>query len=361
MSSSNSSFEDHGGPNPSELIALGIDPSALIDFSVNSNPFGPSPKILETIRKVNISKYPDRFCAELTSRLADVNHVERDCVLTGNGTAELIWLITRAFLRPGDEVVILGPTFGDYARAVGVTGVQVTEFRAEPPGYQPPLESLLHAIRTIKPRLVFICNPNNPTGHFLPDADIEKISSECAPDTILVLDEAYRSFAGQGFFGGLPVENCIILRSMTKDFALAGLRLGYILARPQHIQTIARFQPSWSVNGLAQAAGLTALEESAWYIQTLEALNFLKGQFFRAIEVITLSPMNSSTHFGVIRVPVSAGSTRRWFLDRGIQVRDCSSFGLPDHIRVSTQLTEDNLRFIEGMRVLFLENSHGAG
>lgn len=347
--------EEHGGIDPSELRRLNISPDALIDFSVNSNPFGPSPKVLEAIRKVDVSKYPDRFCAQLKSQLAALNEIESARILTGNGTSELIWLVTQALLKPGGKVTILGPTFGEYRRAAVNLGGDVEEVSAEPPDFRPPVEALIENIRKSTPRLVFLCNPNNPTGQSISDDDLLRISHACQGNTILVVDEAYRAFAGKGFYGAAPGENCIVLRSMTKDFALAGLRLGYLIASPQLVEQISRLQPAWSVNACAQAAGVAALADLQYYTRTLQDLSLLRQTFFAQIETITHTPMHSSTHFGVIRTPGLAQTARNTLMQQSIQVRDCASFGLPAYIRISTQLPAANHAFLTGLKELLMQ------
>ena len=205
--------EEHGGIDPRELNRLGIAPEELLDFSVNSNPFGPSPQVLKAIRTVDISRYPDRECLELREMLADANRVAPKQVLVGNGTAELIWLVVQALLQPGDGVLIVGPTFSEYGRAVMAMGGQIEEIHAGPPRFIAPIEQIVQAISRRQPRLVFLCNPNNPTGQYIPPADIEVIINACGSQTYLVIDEAYKAFASGENFGILPGEQCILLRS----------------------------------------------------------------------------------------------------------------------------------------------------
>jgi histidinol-phosphate aminotransferase len=343
--------------DPSELKRLNISPDALIDFSVNSNPFGPSPRVLEDLRQVDVAKYPDRFCAQLKNRLAILNEIEDPGILVGNGTSELIWLVTQALLKPGEKVLILGPTFGEYRRAAVNLGGQVEEINAKPPYFRPPVEILIENIRKSAPRLVFLCNPNNPTGQLISEDDLLRILHACTGETILVIDEAYRAFAGKGFFEAVPGGNCIVLRSMTKDFALAGLRLGYLITSSHLVEQISRLQPAWSVNACAQAAGVAALADLPYYAKTLQDLNLLRQTFFAQIETITQTPMTSSTHFGVIKTPGLARRIRNTLLQQSIQVRDCASFGLPEYIRISTQLPAQNAAFLTGLKELFNSGS----
>lgn len=350
---SNPYHEDHGGLNPAELRFLGLISGEIFDFSVNSNPFGPSPRVMEAIQSVDVSKYPDRFCGELSARLATANTVRGDEILPGNGTAELIWLIVMSFVKSGDPVLILGPTFGEYGRAARMLGADVIEMRLQPPRFSLNIDHLLEKIRSIQPRLVFICNPNNPTGYQLSEEEILSIRGVCSDETILVLDEAYRAFAGLGFFGPYSGQNIIVLRSMTKDFALAGIRLGYALADRDLIQSMRVLQPAWSVNTVAQSAGLAVLDDLSYYEKSLIDLHLERDHFFNALAAITGQMVHSTTHFCVIHTPEEAGKIRKQLLQRNIQVRGCASFGLPDHIRLSTQRPEVNARLLDELRMIY--------
>lgn len=357
MSSFLSFSEAHGGQNPIELSEYGIDPSNLIDFSVNSNPFGPAPSVIKRILKVDISKYPDPHAYLLTSNLAKLCQVDKAQVLVGNGSSELIRLVAQAYLKSGDQVVILEPTFSEYRRAAETLGAVVAEVRAVPPDFEPPLEALHHLIERTHPKLVFICNPNNPTGFLLSPAEISKVSEVCGADSLLIVDEAYQSFL-QGAYFSTPVhENTLLIRSMTKDFALAGLRIGYAVGQAELITKLRNLQPTWAVNSIAQEAGLAAVEDLPYYKNCFEQLYSLKETFFNSLRALGIAINKSSTHYGVFATRNTARSVRQNLLRQGIQVRDCSSFGLPHHIRVSTQLDGHNQGLLEALTLLMKDNS----
>jgi histidinol-phosphate aminotransferase len=343
------SSEEHGGVDPRELKRHGVDPAGLIDFSVNSNPFGPSPRVLAAIRGVDVSRYPDRECSALRERLAEANRTSADEILVGNGTAELIWLAAHAFLRPGDPVLIVGPTFGEYRRASQAVGARVVEIRAQAEDFLPPIEAILAALAGERFRMVFLCNPNNPTGQVLDEADLHTLADHSGPDTLLVLDEAYRTFTGRDFFAPPPVENCLTLRSMTKDFALAGLRLGYVMANAERVNAMRQLQPAWSVNAFALAAGQAAIADREFYRHQLEELPSLKKELFAQIAGKGVRICASQTHFGLLRFPQPAVEIRRRLLQERIQVRDCASLGLPYHVRIATRLKDDNRRLLDAL------------
>jgi histidinol-phosphate aminotransferase len=338
--------EEHGGIDPLELRRLGISTDTLIDFSVNSNPFGPSPAVIESLKTVDISAYPDRHCSKLRSDLSGLIGVEIDQILVGNGTSELFWLICHANLHKGDTVLILGPTFGEYRRAAETYGAVVQEIRAEPPEFTPPFDALMTLMQEKSPRLVFVCNPNNPTGKFIPDSLIADMVESCSSETTFILDEAYLSFIDGRFFHFVDNMNCLVVRSMTKDFALAGLRLGYVMGPQEKIKRLTDFQPAWSVNAYAQATGIAALHSLDYYKNTLEALEKIKADFFSQLCSSGFSIVATSTHYGIINVNIPAREFKHCLLKKSIQVRDCSSFGLTNHIRVSTKLEKYNDRLI---------------
>lgn len=351
------SSEEHGGVNLAELEYYGISPERLIDFSVNSNPFGPAPAVMDAIRTVDVSTYPDRRSHPLREALAEACVADPGQILVGNGTAELIWLTVQALVRPGERVLILGPTFGEYRRAAEALGARVDEVHATPPDFQPALDVLLERIEQDSPRLVFVCNPNNPTGARILAEEIQRLAAACGDRTLLVLDEAYRSFVDGQFFSPPPPDGCLILRSMTKDFALAGVRLGYALGSPALIEKLARVQPAWSVNAFAQTAGLAALQELAYYRETLRQLLELKTGFFSQLSEVGFAPLPSDIHFSILPLDRPAKEIRQQLLKSSVQVRDCTSFGLPQYIRLSTRREADNLKLVEILSRLKQEQS----
>lgn len=342
----------HGGFDAEELDRMGISAQQVIDFSVNSNPYGPSPAVLDAMTSVEISVYPDRQCFEFKTALAQAANLSTEKILVGNGTAELIWLSALAFLKPGDEVVVLGPTFGEYERSIKLAGATLHEVRASAPDFTPPIEQLARTVQERKPRLVFICNPNNPTGKFLSNNELQPLFNVINSETILVWDQAYESFVNGEFFPTSVPHNCILMRSMTKEFALAGVRLGYAVGDEHLIAKLAHLQPAWSVNAFAQAAGMAVLESLDYYSECMKRLAAEKTRFFAQLEEVGAHAVPTDVHYGIIPTKQTAYEVRTALLRKLVQVRDCTSFGLPHHIRVSTQTAEDNQKLIEALASL---------
>ena len=322
-------MQEHGGLDWKRLLGEGRTPAEILDFSVNVNPFGPCPGVYRALENLDPARYPDRTCHQLGVRLAQLNEVNEDEILIGNGTAELIWLAAHAWL-PGRRALILAPTFGEYARAAQAVGAEVILFTAEPPAFRWDFERICERLHSIKPALVFVCSPNNPSGGLLTEEEIRMIARRAAPG-LLVLDEAYRTFVTYRPFAPPPAENVLVLRSMTKDFALAGLRLGYALGAAQTIARLRAFQPPWSVSSPAHAAGLAALADLDYLFETCTETRRLALEFRTALIDLGAKVIPSETPYCLIDVQ-RVGTAKTAFerlLTRNIQVRDCTSFGLP--------------------------------
>ncbi len=184
----------HGSLDFRELQSLGLRPEDILDFSANVNPAGPSPHVRQAIAGVPLEQYPDRECLELRAALSAFLGVPPERILPGNGVSELIWLVALGFVAPGSRVQILGPTFSEYARATECQGasVEIWQARAEA-GFVPDVGEISDRLKSVRPHLVFLCNPNNPTGTVLPPEVIAAWTRQHS-DTLFVVDEAYLPF-----------------------------------------------------------------------------------------------------------------------------------------------------------------------
>ena len=340
----------HGALDFAELEAHGLAPDAVIDFSVNNNPYGPSPRVQEVLRSVVIDRYPDRQSLALRRRLAQHLDVSIDHLLVANGSMELLWFVALAYLRPGDAALILEPTFGEYERVTQLMGAARHAYVTRPETrFEIDEAALLTAMQRLQPRLMFICNPNNPTGAHLP---VETIAAWTAqhPETLFIVDEAYLPFVA-----GPPPSmiqhlrrNVLVLHSMTKAHALAGIRLGYAIGDAEIISTLNKVRPTWNVNAMAQAAGIAALDDATHLAQTLARVSADKTVLAANLEALGLPPLPSTTHFFLCRAR-QASALRQSLLPQGILVRDCASFGLPDYIRIASRRPSDNDKLLEAL------------
>jgi histidinol-phosphate aminotransferase len=339
----------HGALDFAELERLKLSPNDIVDFSVNTNPYGPSPHVREAIVEVALDRYPDRVCLQLRQTILQYELAETNLplasIVCGNGASELIWTIARTFLRPGTKAAIIGPTFGEYAVASRTAGAFVSETQAQPENnFQHALDSLLVWLYSEKPRLVWLCNPNNPTGIWMNKESILIIAELCSKmNAVLVVDESYKHFVWpRETFSAVELlregreASIIILRSLTKDFALAGVRLGYAVVSPEAIQQVAIQLPVWNVSSLAQAAGSAALTDPKHLERTLAMLALERETFFTALRQTNLHIVPSRTHFCLVEVR-NAQKVRQRLLLHGLLVRDCTSFGLPQYIRIATR------------------------
>jgi histidinol-phosphate aminotransferase len=337
----------HGGIDAAELKALGIDPAGVLDFSVCTNPFMPPPGIREILAAAPVERYPDSRAAALVERLSDRLGTPAANILAGNGTTELIRLIALAYLRRGDPVVIPGPTYGEYEIAVRLAGARpIPYFAGERDGFAPDIEELAAIIRRRRPRAIFICNPNNPTGRYLPRRDIERILDSLG-DGLLVLDEAYIAFAGAAW-DSLDLTgrgNAVVLRSMTKDYGLPGLRLGYAVARREIIAALHAVVPPWNVNAIAQAVGAAVLEREPYLKETLRKTREVKDYLAAGIARLGFEVIPSDVHYFLVKVG-DAAACRHSLVKNGFLVRDCASFGLKEYIRVSPRTLPECERFL---------------
>jgi len=346
----------HGGLKPGELRQLGLTAGELIDFSASINPLGPPPEIWEAMARVDLSAYPDPECLLLREALSSMLGVRIECITIGNGSTELIHLLARACLSGEDKAIIFSPTFGEYEAACRLTGATVLYLEArEREGFLWDLDYACQLIREKEPRLVFLCNPNNPTGVLLPQRpDVHRLAEAVGTNGLLVVDEAYLSFvdgAEESSPGLLGLGNLVVLRSMTKDYALTGLRLGYAVASEEVSRLLRAYQPGWSVNSLAQAAGLAALSNQEHLARARECVRQVKGYLQRELGVLGLKVGPSAANFLLIDVG-DAASVRARLLRRGVCVRDCTSFGLPRHIRVGIRTIPDCQRLVKSLSEL---------
>ena len=342
----------HGGLDIAELRSLGLRPEQVLDFSSNINPLGPSQRVRTAAAQADLSAYPDRHCLALREALAERLNLGIDNLMIGNGSTELIHLLARAYLRPGDRCLIFAPTFGEYETAAAMCGAELHVVTAEEAReFHWPVDEALQTIQQVRPSLVFLCNPNNPTGTYVGRDVVERLRTAAGNSGLLVLDNAYAPLADCPWdpFPLLDGGNIAILGSMTKDHALAGVRLGYLAADPSVVAEVQRLQPVWSVNAVAQAVGVAALEDDEHVAAARQVVLEAKEYLYSELETAGVPVTPSAANFILAKVG-EAPKVRRALLGRGIAVRDCTSFGLPEHIRIAVRQIEECDRLLEALR-----------
>lgn len=333
----------HGGVDAQELACLGIAPGEVIDFSANQSPLGPTPRVVAAMAAATVDAYPDRHARPLADAIAAYHGLSAAQVVTGNGSTELIRLIAQLALRPGDCTLALAPSFGEYQVATELTGADYrTLLLHAEDGFTLDIVAFDRALAELHPVICWWCAPNNPTGT---GADPEQIAwvMQRHPDTLFVLDEAYCDLlpAPQWTPELLAAGNLIVLRSMTKAWGLAGLRLGYALGCEELMNALRAAKPPWNVNAYAQEAGIAALADGEHHAATLALLLDEKQHLVDGLRAQGWQVLPSSAAFFLVWAG-DAPAVKRQLLAHRCLVRDCTSFGLPEHIRISPRQPQQN-------------------
>ncbi len=367
----------HGGLDLAEMRRLGLDPAAVLDFSSNQSPLGACPAARQAVAAARLDAYPEREASTLAGKLAQRHGVDAAQVVVGSGSTELIRLLAQIALEPGEWALSLGPSFGEYRVA---TLLARAHFHEQP--LEPAATGFFYDHRTFcrclegRPRVCWLCSPHNPTGVALPAAVMAELVNSF-PQTIFVLDEAYCDLLDEPQWTTdlLALGNLVVLRSLTKVWGLAGLRLGYALAAESLAGPLRAAKAPWSVNACALAAGEAALgaEEVAagetvgagaaadseagewacgsWYQRAIEVLRRGREQLMTGLEQQGWKALPSAAGFFLVEVG-NAAETRQRLLEQGCLVRDCSSFGLPAYVRISPRLPEENDRLLAAFATL---------
>lgn len=344
----------HGGIDYSEMEALGLKPGEILDFSTNINPFGPPPGLREALSLVDISSYPDSSSSRLKTVLADKLGLEPNNIIAGSGSTEIMRLAALAFFKPGDKVLIIEPAFGEYEISCWIAGAEVIKYTLKAAdNFKLDLSKVTKVVDKNRPKGLFFTNPNNPTGHYYSRNIIERVI-QAMKGSLVILDEAYIGFvdppeAGWSALDLIKENNLLILRSMTKDYALAGLRLGCGIARREIISTLRRICSPWNMNAMAQEAGLYALKSDSYLEKSLHEIRKTKAYLIEGLKDLGLSQAPSRTNF----LLVATGNGAIWrqeLLKRKILVRDCASFGLPEYIRISVRTKAECDKLLEAMK-----------
>lgn len=348
----------HGGIDDEECARLGIDPATVVDFSVNGNPYGPAPGVRAAARAADIARYPDRACRALRRAILDTDlagsGLALDNLCCGNGAAELIFAIARAFLDAGDTAAVIAPAYGDYGTACTAARATMVAYRTTPPDFALAVDEAAAWIGETRPRLVWLCNPDNPTGRWIAPERVLPLVAACrSVGARLVVDESYRQFlfppAPRSMVDALDDagwQGAIVLRSLTKEYALLGLRLGYLVADRETAAAIGAQLPPWNVGAAAQDAGVAALRDRDYLHRTLALLAAERAAFFATLRKRGFAITPSHTHFCLIDVD-NARAVQQQLLARGLLVRDCASFGLPRHIRAATKQEPEWRRLVD--------------
>lgn len=336
---------------------LGI--TDIVKLASNENPLGASPKAIEAMRAAlaDIARYPDGNGFELRAAISRHCGVAPESIVLGNGSNDVLELAARVFLRPGAAAVYSRHAFAVYplvTQAMGAIGIETPAL-----GYGHDLDAMLRAITT-ETRIVFIANPNNPTGTLLAPGAVRRFLDAAPRQVLVVLDEAYTEYLAPELRGDsvawLPqFPNLVVTRTFSKAYGLAGLRVGYALAQPRVADLMNRVRQPFNVNSVAQAAAVAALGDQDFVARSFQVNAEGMAVIADGLRRLRLDFIPSHGNFLSFRIGDAARAYRR-LLELGVIVRPIGGYAMPEHLRVSIGLPAENQRFLSALEQVVAEN-----
>lgn len=336
---------------------LGI--SGVIKMASNENPLGPSPKAVEAIAGAltNLHRYPDGSSYYLREALSKKLGVTPKQLFFGCGSNEVIEQLLKVFVREGDKCAFCWPSFAVYpitTKALGGAGVMVP---LKDMTYD--LEALADAIDD-RTRIVFVTNPNNPTGTAIKKADFEKFLDRVPPGVVIAVDEAYIEYVddpdvpdGMDYLGSR--DELVLMRTFSKVYGLAGIRLGYAIGTEKMIQTLEKVRQPFNITIPAQAGALAALEDTKYLQHVLDVnaagLQYIYGEFAR----LGIGYVKSMANFILFETKIPGNELQNLMLQQGVIVRSMAAFGLTNHLRVTVGTESENKRFVKSLEGILAE------
>jgi len=352
----------HGGDVWGAAQRRGVALSRLLDFSANINPLGPSPKARKRLARdlSLVAHYPDKRQEELRRLLAARDGVAEDCILFGNGATQLIHLIPR--VRRYRKALIVEPTFSEYRRALSNSGIEIRELLlTAKDNFHLELDLLLRTLRREQPDLVFLASPNNPTGLAIPQRTLLSVAAFCeGRGTDLIVDESFLEFTTElSLVRPATRRRCLlVIRSLTKIFALAGLRIGYLVAGRSRVKELASHLEPWSVNTLALSAAAASILDVD-YIRNARRLIQREREYLSSglSQLGWLHVYPTSANFFLVRIRnryLSVAALQQMLEARNVLIRDASDFrGLGrEYLRLAVRDHEENSRLLAELRTI---------
>ncbi|SDS61394.1 histidinol-phosphate aminotransferase [Halopseudomonas xinjiangensis] len=340
---------------PVEELAreLGLDPADIVKLASNENPLGPSPLAIQAIQSAlpELTRYPDGNGFTLKQALAERFDVSPAMITLGNGSNDILELITRAFVGPQHEVVFSEHAFAVYPIVTQAVGARAVVVPARNWGHD--LEAMAEAI-TPATRLVFIANPNNPTGTWIGRGELEAFLERVPEEVIVVLDEAYTEYVedsdmpnGLDYLSGRP--NLLVSRTFSKAYGLAALRVGYAMSNPAIADAMNRVRQPFNVNSLALAAAVATLGDVNYLAESRLTNRQGMLQLEEGLQLMGLSWILSRGNFVAVDLGREAAPVFQALLREGVIVRPVANYGMPNHLRVTIGLKRENQRFLEAL------------
>ncbi|RMG05614.1 MAG: histidinol-phosphate transaminase [Nitrospirae bacterium] len=327
---------------------LGIE--GAVKLASNENPLGPSPKALDAIKRhlSGLNRYPDGSGYYLKNALAERLGVEPDELILGNGSNELLDIAVRTFMRQDDHAVMGAPSFVVYPLAVQSVGAEKTEVPLSQ--WRHDLEGMLSAVKE-NTKILFIANPNNPTGTINRAQEFKRLMERLPEDILLIVDEAYYEYVTDNDYPDSlsyfrEGRNILILRTFSKAYGLAGLRIGYGIGRKEVLVEMNKIREPFNTNSLGQVAALAALEDEDHIIRSIEVNNEGKEYLYREFERLGIEYVPTEANFIFVpRLSISAGELYEKLLRRGVIIRPMG----PEWVRITIGLMDENKRLIQAL------------
>jgi histidinol-phosphate aminotransferase len=333
---------------PGEAPKPGKGPSYKL--ASNENPLGASPKAKAVYAEMGgkLEIYPDGGAGELKAAIAKKNGLDPNRIIVGAGSDEIFLMLGRAYLGPGDEAISTQHAFAIYAIIGQQQGSAVIEVPEK--NFTADVDAILKAV-TPNTKIVWLANPNNPTGTYLPYDEVKRLHAGLPPSVLLVLDGAYAEFVRRNdYASGIELasqfDNVMLTRTFSKLYGLAGLRLGWAYAPGHVIDALERVRMPFNVNLVAQAVGIAALEDDAFVEESLAHNDAELPRLIAGLRGLGLEVMDSVGNFCVAKFPETKGKTAAealaYLKDRGVTVRGLSGYRMPNHLRISVGTVAGN-------------------
>ena len=352
---------------PPEQLERELGITGSIKLASNENPLGPGPFARAALAAAlaGVGMYPDGSGHVLRARLAAKHEVAIGQVTLGNGSNDVLVLLAGTFLTPEHEAVYSQYAFAVYPIAVQASGAQARVAAANPPDHRMPLghdPAAILAAMSPKTRIVFLANPNNPTGTWLTGPELEALIRAIPPEVIVVLDEAYHEYSvGAGVPDGSALlarhPNLVVVRTFSKAYGLAGLRVGYALSHPDVADLLNRVRQPFNVSVVGLAAAAAALDDRAHVEITLALNRQGLARLREGLTALGLTVLPSAANFLLCDLRRPAAPVSDALLRRGVIVRPVANYGLPNHLRISTGSAEQNERALAAMAAALAEEA----
>jgi len=337
---------------------LKINDNTIIKLASNENPLGPSPKALRAMYDIldEVNRYPDGSCFYLKKTLASKLKLKPENLLFGNGSDEIIDIIAKTFLEESQEAIISKPSFLEYGIIVRTRGsrLKVIPLELDGSGFGYNLDKILKSV-TKKTKLIFIGNPDNPTGAYFKKKDLDYFLKRCPSNILVVFDEAYRELVDKRDYSN-PVScinkgNVIVLRTFSKAYGLAGLRIGYCIACKDICKIMERTRQPFNVNIVAQMAAIEALKDTGHILKSKKLIRQGMEFLAKSLKVLGCEVIESPANFMLFSYKgIKGADIFMRLLPHGIIVRSMKAYGLDKWARVNSGTMKENKRFIEMLR-----------